>query len=381
MDEQQIRASLKLHESSPNVSIREYADRLIDQLGASVAARRKLYFDTRYWIHLRDAAIGRPKLRVHSEILNCVRSLVSAGSIVCPISDVAWLELSKQTDPVTRRATIELIEELSLGIALMGEEDRVTAELDQFITDPSTAGATTTLKDKVWVKATYALGFLIPTIPEFSAEQNLVAQKTSVDLFWQMKLSELDEVAKSLPPRPEPWEKSAANITANMQRYAHEIKSIEQAFGAEIAGALRAFKKQMRVLVIRRLRKTTGSRESIPDEEIDQAADQLLTGLANAFRIKPKVMATHVPSLYAFAMCHAAVRMDKTRKFNGHDLLDMHHASSGIPYHDAVFTESPLRTLVTAGNVALDKTFSCKVLSKEDDVLLFLTELAHLSRR
>lgn len=32
----------------------------------------------------------------------------------------------------------------------------------------------------------------------------------------------------------------------------------------------------------------------------------------------------------------------------------------GIPYHDAVIKETPLRVLVTAGNVALDKTFGCE---------------------
>ena len=44
-------------------------------------------------------------------------------------------------------------------------------------------------------------------------------------------------------------------------------------------------------------------------------------------------------------------------------------------YHDAVLTETPLRVLVTGGNVALDMTFGCTVLSRDDEVLDYLDQL------
>jgi hypothetical protein len=376
VNEEEIKASLRRHAASPGVSVRAYVDSLTAETGASIGGRRKLYLDTRYWIHLRDASMGRATRSEHVEILSLLRSLVSAGSIAVPISDVAWLEISKQTDPATRRVTMTIVEELSMGVALMGEEDRASLELEEFMNHPGLDDVTQRLKDRVWVRAAFALGFAIPAIPEMSsAEQRLAAQKACVDLFWQMPLSELDEVARSTSPIPDRWDETAARITADMQRHAGTLKSLKQAFDAEIAGAFRVYKGRLRELIVARFRAQSGNDQPIPTEDADRAAEKMLTGLTNAFRLKREQMATQLPTLYAYAMCHAAVRMDKKRKFNGNDLLDIHHASSGIPYYEAVFTENPLRVLVTGGNVKLDQKFNCKVLSKEEDVVAYLKTL------
>lgn len=375
MNEEQIKTSLARHAATPEVSVREHVERLMAELGDSIAGRHKLYLDTRYWIHLRDAAMGRPRRPDHREILDHIRSLVSAGAAVCPVSDVAWLELSKQANPATRQATADLLDELSLGVAILTEQERIISEIEQFIVRPMVTGPPPILKDRVWVKAGYVLGIAIPTVDAWSAEHNLLAQKTLVDHFWQVTLHEMEKTAGQLPAMSDRLEQSAAKITAAMQRHAHELRSIQQAFAAESAGALSAFKDAISVLVLRHFRNSTGDRGPVPKEQAHDAAQKMLTGLVNAFRLRPKIMAQRVPSIYAYAMCHAAVRMDKTRTFNGHDLLDIHHASSGIPYHDAVFTENPLRVLVTAGNVALDKTFGCTVLAKEGEILKYLKQL------
>lgn len=375
MNERQIKASLIQHTATPEVSVHEYVDGLVAELGDSIAGRHKLYLDTRYWIHLRDAAMGRPIDSRHGEILDRVRSLVSTGAAICPVSDVAWMELSKQTDPKTRLATADLLDELSLGVAIMTEHDRMVSEIEQFITHPHITGSAPILRDRVWVKAGYVLGITIPTAKKLSKENDLLVQKISVDSFWKITLRELFETANGLPKIADPWEQTAARITTDMQRYAHEIRSIQQAFAAESAGVLRVLKNEIEMLVLRHFLSLTGNLP-VSKEEVEGFAKTTLTILSNAFRRRPKIMACRIPSIYAYAMCHAAVRMDKSRKFNGHDLLDIHHASSGIPYHDAVFTENPLRVLVTAGNVALDKTFACTVLAKEGEVLEYLRKLS-----
>ncbi|MFA5170248.1 MAG: hypothetical protein WC426_01685 [Sulfuriferula sp.] len=376
MNEQQIKTSFAHHAATPEISVREYVNGLVTELGDSIAGRHKLYLDTRYWIHLRDAAMGRPTHPQHREILDRIRSLVSTGAAICPVSDVAWLELFKQTDPKTRVATADLLDELSLGIAIMTEQERVIAEIEQFITHPDITGPVPILQDRVWTKAGYILGITVPTVNDLSKEYNLLMQKASVDLFWQITHREMIETAGELPPMSESIEKSAARITASMQRYSHEIRSIQQAFAAESAGALSVFKDEIGGLVVRHFRNTTGDCSPVLKEQKDEAARNTLTMLVNAFRLRPKIMAQRMPSIYANAMCHAAVRMDKSRKLNGHDLLDIHHASSGIPYHDAVFTENPLRVLVTAGNIALDKTYTCTVLAKEAEVLGYLLDIS-----
>lgn len=376
MNERQIKNSLVRHATTPKVSVHEYVDGLVAELGDSIASRNKIYLDTRYWIHLRDAAMGRPTHHCHCEILDHIRFLVSTGAAICPVSDVAWMELSKQTDPQTRLATANLLDELSLGIAIMSEQDRIISEIKQFIIPPETIAPTRNLKDRVWVKAGYILGLTVPSIREWPSEHNLLIQKTSVDVFWGITYREIAEKSGALPSMSDHMERSASKITADMRRYAYQINSIKQAFAAESAGALSVFKDAIGDVMIRHFYNTTGNSSPVPKEQLDEVVKKTLTILANAFRLRPKIMAQHIPSLYAYAMCHAAVRMDKSRKFNGHDLLDIHHASSGIPYHDAVFTENPLRVLVTAGNVTLDKTFACTVLAKESDVLDYLKKLS-----
>uniref|UniRef100_E6PQ77 Uncharacterized protein n=1 Tax=mine drainage metagenome TaxID=410659 RepID=E6PQ77_9ZZZZ len=374
VNEQQVKASLARHRATPEVSTAAYVHRLMAELGDSIASRRKLYFDTRYWVNLRDAAMGRPTHQDHPEILELVRGLVTAGAVVCPVSDAAWVELTKQSDPETLRATAELIDELSLGIALRHEKERIEYEIEQLLVDPEAKESLATRKNRVWVKAGYVYGIRVPVSKELSPAQNRVLQKSMVDYRWQLTYREI-AAQRSLVRRSDPWEASAARITESMRKYDHEVRSIQQAFAAESAGVLVVFKDTMREVTLRNFRMKTGDRAPVPQDQAEKAGQSMLTALVNAFRLRPKQMAQHIPTLYAYAMCHAAVRMDKKRKFSGHDLLDMHHASAGIPYHDAVFTEIPLRALVTAGNVALDKTFSCSVLAKERDVLTYLRAL------
>lgn len=372
----QIEESLRRHAASPGVSVGEYVQGLMAALGDSIVDRHKLYLDTRYWIHLRDAAVGRPTHHQHGEILDRIRSLVADGLAVCTVSDVAWMELFKQVDPKTRLATADLLDELSLGVALMSEKERMVAEIEYFLTHTADGGLPPIRRDRVWVKAGYVMGSLIPVINQFSPEQNRLGQKASVDVFWRVTHRELASGGSSLSGQEDRWEEAAARITAESLEHAHEIRSHQQAFSDEIAGALRAFKDEIRGLGVRHYRRITGDQRSVPLEQAEEAAKQLVNLLSNAFKLRREIMAQHIPSLYTFAMCHAAVRWDKSRKFNSHDLLDFHHASSGVPYHDAVFTEKPLRVLVTAGNTALDKTFSCTVLSKEADVLAYLCNLS-----
>ncbi len=56
-----MRESLERHRRQPEVST-DYCLRQIGiASGASIASRRKLYLDTRYWILLRNAMLGRAR--------------------------------------------------------------------------------------------------------------------------------------------------------------------------------------------------------------------------------------------------------------------------------------------------------------------------------
>jgi hypothetical protein len=374
MDVEIMRELLARHEAEPHVTVSEYVSRLTAELAASMEGKRRLYLDTRYWVILRDAAMGRPRTSEHTEILARLRDLVSAGRAICPISDVALMETLKQSDVSTRLATASLMDELGLGIALQDEQSRIRTELEHFLAHPLIHEATPPLSRVVWTKAAYALGISLPMSELLSPEQNRLIQKATVDYFWQSSLLQhLEDTAAIPSPSDESMIKTAAKITVDMRTYDHQVKSMKQAFLAEMAGVLRVFSNDIGTLLLRMHRRQFGHTD-VSSEELNRARDVMTTMLYNLFRLKTDIMSQRAPSMYIYAMCHAAVRMDRTRKMSSNDLLDIHHASA-VGHHDAVFTEKPLQHLLTGGNMAIDKRFNCTILWKERDLIEYLTAL------
>ncbi len=267
------------------------------------------------------------------------------------------------------------MDELSLGVALITEQSCVRAELLNLFEHTAEDEGVASLRRTVWVKAPYVLGKQVPVFRSASPQFNRLMQKTSIDTLWNMSIAEFIQHDSGVRSISQDFETSAARINLGKVKYAHEIKSIQQAFVAEIGGALAVFKDDIATLLLDLYKRKTGVSVSATDEEIEKFADKIQTVLVNSFRFAPRKMAQRIPTLYVYTMCHAAMRWDKNRKFDGHWLLDIHHASAGVGYHDAIFTENPLRVLLTSGNVALDREYGVRILLDERDVICYLTEL------
>ena len=191
MNIEQASQTFKHHLASPNVSVADYLNGAVDEIGRKLANRHKLYLDTRYWVFIRDAALGRPRSSAHAAILALLRRHVASGIAVCPVSDVTFMEMTTQTDDVTRSATTELWDELSLGVALQSEEDRVRSELVHFFDYPDAASAPWSMRDRVWVKACFVLGATVPVIEAASPAANRAMQKAAIDVLWPMSFAEM----------------------------------------------------------------------------------------------------------------------------------------------------------------------------------------------
>src|SRR5258706_2627185 len=144
-------------------SINEYVrDRGIE-LAKTLDSRRAIYLDLRFWIIARNVNLGRNTDAASIDFLNLLRTQVHAGQIFCPISETVFGELMKQSDVVTRIATVELIDELSLGVALVLEPQRVTRELEHFLLPAPSTGSRNPVHWLVWTKLCYVLGVFHPT--------------------------------------------------------------------------------------------------------------------------------------------------------------------------------------------------------------------------
>lgn len=104
------------------------------ELGQSIASRRKIYLDARFWIILRDAALGVRTDPVARKLLHHLRRGVAAGRLVCPVSASMFLELMKQAySPGRRIGTAELIGELSLGVSMIPSRIVMGTEIHSFL--------------------------------------------------------------------------------------------------------------------------------------------------------------------------------------------------------------------------------------------------------
>lgn len=168
-------------------------------------------------------------------------------------------------------------------------------------------------------------------------------------------------------------ESSANNINEKMVMYAPTIRSFQQAFAAEVSGTIKFFDDQAaRSFLAERL-------QTFSEDDVEQFKDKMQTVLFNVFRLRPKIMARRIPTLYVHAACHAAIRWDKSRRLNGHWLMDLHYACAATGHHNVMFTEGPLRVLMTSGHLRLDEEFDMPVIADAADALDYLCKLQSTS--
>ena len=74
---------LQNHRKHPDVSLDQHFSNRVAELAREVLTRRRVYLDTRYWIFLRDAELGRTRKPVHVELLEVLRSEVRSGRFLC----------------------------------------------------------------------------------------------------------------------------------------------------------------------------------------------------------------------------------------------------------------------------------------------------------
>jgi hypothetical protein len=132
LDKAKLKASFEKHTSEPDISIDENVRRQRIELGRNVTQRKLIYLDIKYWIILRDVLMGCRNEALSVRLLEYLRLRVQKNEVICPISASVFIELLKQQDPLTRRKTAELIDELSLAVTLAPEEERIGTELAHF---------------------------------------------------------------------------------------------------------------------------------------------------------------------------------------------------------------------------------------------------------
>jgi len=350
------------HRVHPEISLERHVKSRVVELGQSLQRRIAIYLDTKFWIVLRDCASGRNDDPAARELLQRLRQLVRGGKAFCPISDSTFFEFLKNGDPAARLDIARIVDEFSLGVALLDHRMRLGTEISHFVHGAEGSGDLHPLHHLVWSKVAFALGFVHPTSTGADAATELAIQKAFFDRMWDMPLEEVMRMLGGNSP-PGGLDFTVSGLNEGVRQNADQLKSFDQAFEAELKGTVELGADIAMDVTDDLFRKRTG--EEPPQAKSSQWKTfwhQWANLIFIALRKRPQVR-QQLRTLHIHAALHAAFRWDKARRFTSNDLYDFEHASAALAYCRAFFTEDGLHSTISARHVALDELFQCRIAS------------------
>lgn len=332
------------------------------ELGQSLATRRKIYLDTRFWIIVRDTALGVRTEPAARKLLHHLRRGVVGGRLVCPISASMFLELLKQPySPGRRIGTAQLIDELSLGVSMIPPRIVMGTEIHSFLLKAKGDADLYPMQDLVWTKVAYVLGDTYPSFTQLSPAEELAIQKAFFDHLWDCSLSKMVEtIGDHIPPSDGFAELSRETNEKNAQ-YKDKLRSFAQTYDIELRGAIEVAGAIAANVVHQLAEKEAGRELSPTPDERANSVNMCRNLLYHAFK-KPETKDA-LRCLHIGASIHAAMRWNKNRKFKPNDHYDFEHATAALGYCDAFLTEGPLHDLVARPQVDLEAVNGCRVFS------------------
>jgi len=365
-----MKESFERHRASPRISIEEHVRSRQLGLAQSVLAKQRVYLDKNFWILIREAAMGRRAPEAAHQLLHGLRQRAGGGEIVCPISESLFMELMKQSDPETRGATAQLIDELSGGVTLIPNDRRIATEVAHLIY--SLAGRNVhAIETLVWTKLSYVLGEQHPVNRAFDAAETLVIQKAFFDHMWECSLAEMMDVLGDATPPVNDFDQVAERLNVESARHAGDLRTFAQTYRAEIRGCLSVAMPTARQVLEQLVEASPGALAGTPLAEQRACEQQLLDYLCAA--ITAKEVAVALRTLHIGALCHAAVRWDKRRKLTGNDLFDFHHAEAAVGYCNVFLTDGPLHTMLQQGHMKIGEYFGCEIISSPEKAAAYLS--------
>lgn len=352
------------HRATPQITVDEHVRRRVIELGEWVMQRDRIYLDKCFWIHLRNARMRASSPSGASDLLDALAAGVSAGRLICPISEALFLELMKQSDLSTRGATAELIDELSCGITLIPEQTRVATEVAHFL-HANAGHSVHQLDHLVWTKVPYILGIQHPVATAFPEDEQLVIQKAFFDHLWEFSLSTMVGTIGSAWPLASPFGDIANRVNRDNAAHAPSMKSFAQVYRDEINGVLELAAPIAADVLHDMARKALGTAAQSSTEEQESITRQCL-GLLRA-AVRKSAGRRALRTLQVGALLHAALRWNRTQKLNANDMFDFHHAGAALGYCDGLLTDGPMHTLLNQQHLAIERDFPCRVMSSVEE--------------
>jgi hypothetical protein len=362
------------HRAHAEVTTDQYVDARRIRLGREVCTKRKVYLDTKFWILLREVLLQRNTQPELAELYSTLRDGVRKGALICLISETTFFEIYKQQDPKTRRATVTLVDELSLGVTLADHFERANAELSYLLHTLSGRSELHELDHLVWNRLSFVLGVSHPTRTPFPEDEERAIQKAFFDHMWSLPMATMEEYlgGKEFPSMD--YDGIAERLNSANAEHADECSSFEQLYRNEFMGGIECSAPVVAPVMERWYAKVTGRQEHFDPSLVKQAENMLLSILSKG--IKKNDFRRTLRTAHIGALCHTTFRWDKKRKLNGNWLHDFHHAEAAVGYCDLFLTEKALAALLKQTHLKLDEVFPCEIVSSPAEAVRAVTQIA-----
>jgi hypothetical protein len=361
------------HVRHPEISYDAYVQATHLALGESVKPLTKVYLDTKYWVQFRKVRLRQDNDADLTALLTLLERLVASGRAVCPLSTEVFHEVFAQSNAATLAATVALIDELSGGICLLEDGQRVRTEALHFLRKVTCdEHAVLPLEILVWTKTAYVLGNEAPTAVAVDSQTNTAIQKAFFDHMWSLTLA--DYLARMGGSGwPHPIQDISRELNKGKADHVNDYKSFNELFLIELRCILETYQATFSSVMQQIYENDTGNRIT-PEEQATDDAGVCIANLIYEYARQEKLNG-EMPTVRVSASLHAAMRWDEGRKYKSNDCADFRHACAALPYCDYFLTERSLCHLVSDGNLRFDEHFSCQTFSDPATALTALKKL------
>ena len=272
-------------------------------------------------------------------------------------------------DEKRRLSTVEIVDEFSAGVALIPEDDRVRAEVEN-LAQGLPAPEKVSSSAPVWTRLAYVLGNVQKVSPALPAEIELDLEKAFFDHLWDFSLA---RIAMQIEPavyssRPE---MSLLAKQLNRQNQAHRVamNSFDAVLADELCAVAEMADAPFREVIVRKYERATGHR--VPSADIpDHTRLGILQACLRDFQGRC------LPTLQIHAGLHALFRWEyRDKLLTANDMFDFTHAAAALAYCNAFFTEAELANSIKHPRLKLNDRYGCFVTNSTRDAVSFLRSI------
>ncbi len=355
------------HHNGTHLSAMDYLRLHRDLLVGGLSNTRLLHLDTNFWVRLRDAAMGRGTPEA-VKLLQMLRTMVRSREALCVSQIYSLLEVGKQSE-TSLRASADLLDELTEGVAIASTHDLMQWECAEFI--KATLNRNVGKDLCPWTKAGLIHKNELPTEmpgPTSPAQKEIVL-KAVIDPLWsgsfEYIFSRFNWDTKSKLNADLDTETFALIAKRKTEQLAKDLTRDQVRVG-EFSGLVSGQIKDIFIDLLRRWHVDHAFPEGVATllSDVEMAEHLAISKFADGS------LGSLLPYWAITTELYVLYERNKhsSKRLTTNDWFDWCHAAVALPYCDVFLTESGLAHRLRH-DLKADKRYGCMVIGTIEDAV------------